>query len=185
VVIYDEQKNKTTNKAGCDIIYRAYIDQDISIIERAMKLPHVESCYIEGYSFLDDGERVWYIMYLNGVTDFLLRSWSDDGKEWSEPELFTLPGPHPRRGFITPHGEYGITCFDILEKDLFLYASVPWKDWEKEKIFRSKKGIMGATITCTDAGEMWGIIDTGGRIVFIHPSQESEQRYNNKLISMH
>jgi hypothetical protein len=33
VVIYDEQKNKTINKAGCDIIYRAYIDQDISIIE--------------------------------------------------------------------------------------------------------------------------------------------------------
>lgn len=185
LIMYEKQGDTMVRKSGCDITYRAYIDEDISIIEKVIEPGNAILCYTEGYSFLDDGERFWCIFYLSNFEDSLFRSWSEDGKIWSEPEPFNLPGYHSRQTLLTPHDEYGITCFNILENDFILYTSRDWEEWEKEKIFRSEEGIIGATILFTDTGEMWGVLDTSSGMLLIQPSQESEQRYHQKMTIVH
>ena len=181
LVKYTEFRGTIVRGSGCDVTYRAYVGKDELIIERVIEPENPSYCYIAGYSFIDDGERIWCVFYYGSYKQLFCRSWSEDGRQWSKPEAFTISGPPSRQVLRTSQGEFGIFCYDIFDKDFILFTSQDWEKWSKERLFKTRKDIFVALITDGNNG-MWGIFDTGDEIFFIQPSQEREQKYQEKIV---
>ncbi|MBU7018734.1 MAG: hypothetical protein HXS44_14585 [Theionarchaea archaeon] len=175
-----EFEGRTTRGSGCRVTYRAYIGEDELIVEKVIEPENPSYCYIDGYSFIDDGEFMWCVFYYGSYKQLFYKSWSEDGRQWSEPEPFAISGPPPRKVLRTPQGEFGIFCYDIFEKDFILFKSRDWENWSKQRIFKTEEDLLVATVT-EGNGEMWGIFDTGDEMFFIQPSQELEQNYQEKI----
>ncbi len=175
-----EFEGRIARGSGCRVTYRAYIGEDELIVEKVIEPENPSYCYIDGYSFIDDGEFMWCVFYYGSYKQLFYKSWSEDGRQWSEPEPFAISGPPPRKVLRTPQGEFGIFCYDIFEKDFILFKSRDWENWSKQRIFKTEEDLLVATVT-EGNGEMWGIFDTGDEMFFIQPSQELEQNYQEKI----
>lgn len=175
-----ENGDRTITARGCDVTYRAYICSDDVLIERVIEPENPALCYTSGYAFIDDGEYIWCVFKYGTRTYSFYRSWSQDGKTWSPPEMFKTPVSTVNQILKTPEGEIGILDFEPYERNLFLYTSTNWENWSKERIFTAESGIHGAVISGGNNG-MWGIIRTSSSLFLIRSSEKLLQDYNEKM----
>jgi hypothetical protein len=180
LIEYTTLKGRIVRGSGCDVTYRAYINKDELIIDKVIEPENPSYCYIEGYSFIDDGERIWCVFYYGSYKQIFYRSWSQDGKQWSEPEPFNLSGPPSRQVLLTPQKEFGISCYDIFDGDFILFTSTDWETWSKERLLIAEYGIDVAIIT-TGNEELWGALETEKEIFLIQPSQELKQECQQRI----
>lgn len=176
LVQYFKEGDRTIRGSGCDVVYRAFIGEDEIFIERVIEPEDPSFCSADGYSFIDDGERIWCVFEYGLYTHSFYRSWSQDGRQWSVPEPFTISGPPAREALLTSQGEFGILCYRIIEEDLILFKSADWETWSGEKIFKAGKDISRAVIT-GGSNTMWGVVDTENGMFIIQPSQVLKQEY--------
>ncbi|MBU7025326.1 MAG: hypothetical protein HXS48_00175 [Theionarchaea archaeon] len=188
LVHYIEKDHGTVKVTGCEVTYRAYVNSDELLIERVIEPEDPYLCHTDGFSFVDDGERIWCVFEYGGAGTYsLYRSWSEDGKQWSPPEPFPVPDPISDNVFLTPQGEIAVIDFDYGGKTLFLLKSTDWENWSRESLLKTEKGVLQAEITEGKNGTMWGIIDVGGILdinsesFFIQPSEESKQKYEETM----
>jgi len=170
---YIEHEGKTVRYSGCEVVYRAYVGNDQLLIDRVIEPEDPFSCSIGGISFVDDGERIWCVFRELEDDFFFYRSWSEDGRQWSPPELMDVPGSHLNQILLTPQGEIGITKLEMDKKDYILRRSSDWENWSEETVFEAEKGsIRYAKITDGSNGTMWGFITTGNDTFFVYSSQD-------------
>ncbi len=178
--------DRTFEASGCDVIYRAYINNDELLIERIIEPEDPWFCSSDGYSFVDDGHYIWCVFEhgLYEETPTVYRSRSEDGKMWSPPEPIHLPDSIRKKVFLTSKGEIGVLSFEVGKKDLFLFRSSDWKKWSREKLFKAEEGIKGAMITEGPDKTMWGFVhtkDIEDDLYFIHSKQESKIEYEKRI----
>ena len=175
---YIKKGDKTVRASGCDVVYRAYVNNDEVLIERVIEPEDPKLCSIFGVSFADDGERIWCVFEQWKDGCLFYRSWSEDGRDWSLPERFPVPGLSVRYVLVTPKGEIMLLDYYFEGEDLYFLMSTDWENWSEERIFRREKGIKGGfRMLEGDSKTMWGLLGTPNGHLLIQPSQESGQKY--------
>ena len=172
---------KTYSGSGCHIIYTGYVDGDEKVIEDLNEPENPMVCSAEGYSLIQNGDRIWCIFRSEETTYAAYGSWSGDNKHWNDPEPVEIPGGPNESFFLTDHGEIGITKSDEEGKNLFLFTSPDWVNWSREKLFTTEQSMIYAEITQGKDGRMWGIVETDDEIFFIEPSQILSEDYEKNM----
>lgn len=167
---------RTLRGSGCDLLYRAYFNEDKLFIEKVFEPEDPILCYSNGHGFIKNGQTIWCIFeYCGYDKTFLYRSWSEDGIQWSTPEPFVIQGININKDtykiFSTSEG-IGILSYRYNGKEIFLFQTKDWEHWSKEMIFSTEKKIKGVMIT-QGKNYLWGFIDASNNILFISSSNES------------
>jgi len=180
LVHYIERGDRTVQVSGCDLVYRAYINNDELLVERVIEPEDPFLCSIDGISFVNDGEGIWCVFEQWEDRRFFYKSWSEDGRNWSPPETFHIPGGSAGQMLLTPQGEIANFLYFIGENNLFVLKSTDWKNWSREDVLRTEADIARARIA-SNGRKMWGIVRVGEDTYFAHPSPESKQEYQETI----
>lgn len=167
--------------SGCDIIYTAYVKDNERLIEQLTEPEYPLLCSTEGYCFVHGEDGIWCVFREEERSFVVYGSWSEDDRQWSEPNQFKIPGGPNRGFFLTQKGEISTFKLDKDGKNLFLLSSPNWKDWSREKLFETEKSIIFAKIIQDENGEMWGFVETDDEILLIQHSQDLKEQYEKNM----
>lgn len=165
--------------SGCHVLYRAYLKNDKVFIEPMVEPENPCFCDMKGYSFINDGERIWGIFRCyNRKSAGYFRVLSKDGKTWNSPEPIQFP--EINQIVVTPEGVLGGLSYDAHKRNIFLYTSKDWKHWTKQKLYRTEESTRYAIIVAGEYG-MWGIIKIENKFLYVHPSQDLKEEYYENI----
>ncbi|MBU7039157.1 MAG: exo-alpha-sialidase [Theionarchaea archaeon] len=175
LIIWDEAHfityevgDRTVRGSGCTIVYRAYVNKSDVInkndvtIEQVMEPESEKYCRMSAVSLVKNGQRIWCVFrYGDWSSDSLYRSWSADGKTWSTPEQFEIPGVNVEEVFFLPDGT--ICAIGRKEEDFwtrpathyFLCYSQDWKQWNRQELFSFDRSPVSVMLTEHES-RIWG-----------------------------
>ena len=159
--LFYESEDRTVRGSGCDVVYRAYISEQETIIERVIEPENEKFCKMEAFAFLTHEERIWCIFSSGDWNDVsLYRSWSIDGKTWGPPELCDIPDVEVKDIFSYPDGSISIVGRKIDESwttpltHFFVCYSKDWEQWSVKKLL-TLQGYRDITLAEAESG-IWG-----------------------------
>jgi hypothetical protein len=155
-------EDRTVRGSGCNVVYRAYVNKRDVTIERVMEPENEKYCIMSAVSLAENGEGIWCVFrYGDWNSDSLYRSRSTDGKTWSTPEEFEIPGVDVEEVFSLPDGT--ICAVGKKEEDLwkhpvthyFLCYSQDWEQWNKQELFAFDRSPAFVMLTENES-TIWG-----------------------------
>lgn len=177
-----EQEGKTIRGSGCDIVYRAYINNNEMEIEWVITPEDLRYCYSRAYFLVNDGTHIWCVFEYKDKESSFYRSWSEDGRTWSTPAPFSAPHSDINHMQITPNGEIGLYDYYFEGGNLILLISTDWETWSEEKIFRRDENVVGGFRFAEGKNRtLQGIIVARDSLLLIQSSQERAREYQETM----